>query len=167
MTKNTALPQSTQQIESLILSRIESIGLNSIAQITGIDSQDLYRTYKQDAQTCAKIFALLGLHVAYEDDVHQPQVIDPDARPYLDAPVIELESSALVFPYATRELKAMHAAAVKYWVPYTPERRQPTQKEIGIEIGEILGLPLQANSDPARKAISLASAIKPDSISDA
>ena len=57
----------------------------------------------------------------------------------------------IAFPYA-RELKAMHAAAMKYWADYTPDKRQPTQKEIGIEIGELLDLSLQSNNEPARKA---------------
>ncbi|KTC23172.1 hypothetical protein AO392_00215 [Pseudomonas putida] len=75
-------------------------------------------------------------------------------------------SAGITFPYATRELEAMCAVALKHWANYTPDKRQPTQKKIGIEIGESLGLERQANGDPARKAIVLATAIKPNLQSD-
>lgn len=71
-------------------------------------------------------------------------------------------SAGITFPYATKELEAMCAAALKHWANYTPDKRQPTQKKIGIELGELLGLELQANGEPARKAIVLATAIRPN-----
>ena len=78
-----------------------------------------------------------------------------------------LANSCVTFPYATKELETMRAVATKYWKGYTTDKRQPTQKEIGLEIGELLGLPRQASGDPARKAIVLAAAIKPDTLPDA
>ncbi|UBM26078.1 hypothetical protein K8374_03510 [Pseudomonas sp. p1(2021b)] len=71
-------------------------------------------------------------------------------------------SAGITFPYATKELEAMCAAALKHWANYTPDKRQPTQKKIGIELGELLGLERQANGEPARKAIVLATAIRPN-----
>lgn len=70
----------------------------------------------------------------------------------------------LVFPYSTRELEAMRDASLKYWANYTPDKRQPTQKAVGCEICELLGLPLQSNGEPARKAMTLATAIRPDTL---
>ncbi|MNF08266.1 hypothetical protein D3C80_2086430 [compost metagenome] len=61
----------------------------------------------------------------------------------------------------------MRAAAVKHWVSHSAEKRRPTQKEIGFELGEALGLPRQANGEPAREAKVLAVAIKPDNLLDA
>ncbi|MHB0765736.1 hypothetical protein ACYCFC_15355 [Stutzerimonas sp. NM35] len=79
---------------------------------------------------------------------------------------IPAQGTGLTFPYATKELEAMRAAMVKYWEGYTPEKRQPTQKSIALTLGELLDLPQQANGDAARKAIVLASAIKPDTLLD-
>lgn len=73
----------------------------------------------------------------------------------------------LAFPYTTKELAAMHAAACKHWAQYTPDKRQPTQKEVGYDLCELLGLPLQSTGDPARKAMILATAIRPDTLPDA
>lgn len=75
--------------------------------------------------------------------------------------------SGLTFPYATRELEAMRTVALKYWAPYTPDKRMPTQKEVGLELCTILNLQRQASGDPARKAIVLATAVRPDSLPDA
>ena len=36
-------------------------------------------------------------------------------------------TTALTFPYVTKELKAMHSAALKYWANHTSEKRNPTQ----------------------------------------
>lgn len=74
--------------------------------------------------------------------------------------------SGLTFPYATRELEAMRAVALQYWAPYTPDKRMPTQKEVGLELCTILNLQRQASGDPARKAIVLATAVRPDSLPD-
>lgn len=72
----------------------------------------------------------------------------------------------ITFPYATKDLEAMLAVAAKYWENYTADKRQPTQKEIALTLGELLGLPRQGNGDAARKAIVLASAIKPNALPD-
>ena len=69
-------------------------------------------------------------------------------------------ATGLTFPYATKELEAMRAAVAKYWEGYTPDKRQPTQKEISLWIGESLGLQRQASGDAARAAIVMAGAIK-------
>ena len=74
--------------------------------------------------------------------------------------------TGLVFPYATKELEAMRATVAEYWEGYTPEMRQPTQKAIAHTLGQKLNLPRQSNGDPARKAMSLASAIKPAGLPD-
>lgn len=75
--------------------------------------------------------------------------------------------TGLTFPYATKELEAMRAAVAQYWEGYTPDKRQPTQKAVAITLGELLKLPLQGNGEPARKAITLATAIRPDTLPDA
>ena len=79
----------------------------------------------------------------------------------------EATPTGLTFPYATKELEAMRTAALKYWADHAPDKRHPTQKEIGHELCELLRLPRQANNDPARKAIVLATAIRPDTLMDA
>lgn len=72
--------------------------------------------------------------------------------------------AGLFFPYSTKELEAMRAASLKYWANYTPDKRQPTQKAVGFELCELLGLPLQSTGEPARKAMILATAIRPDTL---
>lgn len=79
----------------------------------------------------------------------------------------EATATGLTFPYVTKDLEAMRAAVAMYWEGYTPDKSQPSQKAIGHTLGELLGLPPQANGDPARKAINLATAIKPDTLPDA
>jgi hypothetical protein len=79
----------------------------------------------------------------------------------------ETPATGFTFPYATKDLEAMRAAVAQYWEGYTTDKSQPTQKAIGHTLGELLGLPPQANGDPARKAINLAAAIKPDTLPDA
>lgn len=74
--------------------------------------------------------------------------------------VLPAAVQGLTFPYVTKELKAMRAAVAKYWESYTPDKRQPTQKEISLWIGESLGLQRQASGDAARAAIVMAGAIK-------
>lgn len=71
-------------------------------------------------------------------------------------------SIGLTFPYATKALEAMHAVALKHWAEYSPDKRQPSQVEIQLELCELLGLSLTKNGDPPRKAVELATAIKPD-----
>ena len=79
---------------------------------------------------------------------------------------MESQPKGLNFPYATKDLEAMRTVALKYWAPYTSEKRMPTQKEIGLELCTILDLPRQSSGDPARKAIVLATAVRPDSLPD-
>lgn len=74
--------------------------------------------------------------------------------------------AGITFPYTTVELEAMRAVALKHWAFYTHDKRQPTQKEVGYYLCEILGLKRQSNDSPARKAEILATAIRPDSIPD-
>lgn len=151
--------------EDLIRSRVESVGLNTITRVVGVDAPVLYGRYGNDIALIGRLLELLKLRVVGEELV----VTGPVDSPVTGGEDVPLAGSSsepgIAFPYATRELKAMHAAAMKYWADYTPDKRQPTQKEIGIEIGELLDLSLQSNNEPARKAIVLASAIKPDSIS--
>ncbi|MOA15979.1 hypothetical protein D3C78_1361680 [compost metagenome] len=87
-----------------------------------------------------------------------------EARPTELAPTPP--SNGLTFPYVTQQLEAMRTAVAKYWEGYTPDKRQPTQKAIGHTLGELLGLPPQRNGEPARKAMSLAAVIKPDTLPD-
>ncbi len=68
----------------------------------------------------------------------------------------------LVFPYSTPELEVMRDMAVKYWTSYNAETdRKPLQKQIGIEISEIMNWTLSGGSAPSRQATSLATAIQP------
>ncbi|MFI8736547.1 hypothetical protein ACIGKM_11600 [Ectopseudomonas toyotomiensis] len=78
-----------------------------------------------------------------------------------------ISCNGLTFPYATRELEAMHAAALKYWANHTPDKRQPTQKEVGYELCDLLGLARKDGGDLPRKAVVLAAAIRPDTLPDA
>lgn len=75
-------------------------------------------------------------------------------------------SAGLTFPYATKELAAMHSAVAKYWEDYTADKRQPKQKEIGIHISELLGLPITEGKELTRKAMTLAAVIKPVDLPD-
>ncbi len=79
----------------------------------------------------------------------------------------EIPATGLTFPYTTKELEAMRAAVAKYWEGYTPDKRQPTQVEIQLELCELLGLERMKNGDPPRKVKALAGAIKPDTLPDA
>ena len=94
-------------------------------------------------------------------------VVDGQEAPAKTAePQQEAPAGDLVFPYATRELEAMREAVRLHWEDYTPDKRQPTQKEIAYTLGELLGLPTQGDGTPARKAHTLAAAIKPDTLPD-
>jgi len=66
-------------------------------------------------------------------------------------------AGALTFPYATRALEAAQQATVKFWIDYDPER-PPLQKSVQSFIAE--------RGIPVRQAAELASAIKPDNVSD-
>ncbi|TNF82810.1 hypothetical protein FGE05_10900 [Pseudomonas sp. ICMP22404] len=71
-----------------------------------------------------------------------------------DAPI---DTGELTFPYTTRALSAAQQATVKFWIGYDPER-PPLQKSVQSFISE-QGIPI-------RQAAELASAIKPDNVSD-
>lgn len=104
----------------------------------------------------------LAAAIAEIERLRQQAVTAEHAKPNPEA-----SATCLTFPYATKELEAMRAAVAKYWEGYTTDKRQPTQKEVAIELGELLGLPLMKNRDPARKAVNLAAAIKPVDLPDA
>lgn len=70
----------------------------------------------------------------------------------------------LAFPYRTRELDALHAVAVRFWADYTPDKRRPKQIEVQMALCGLLDLPIK--NDPPRKAVELASAIRPDDLPD-
>ncbi|SDU20877.1 hypothetical protein SAMN05216296_2410 [Pseudomonas pohangensis] len=106
------------------------------------------------------------LSQALDDECYSRDIVEGGAAKEEQKQQPEASTCGLTFPYATRELAVMLAAARKYWADYTSDKRQPTQKEIGLDIGESLGLPRQSSGDPARKAIILAAAIKPDTIPD-
>lgn len=69
----------------------------------------------------------------------------------------ESGSDGVVFPYPTRALQAASLAAVRFWVEYDRDR-PPLQKTVQGFLTE--------QGIPARQAVELASAIKPDSMSD-
>lgn len=73
-------------------------------------------------------------------------------------------STGITFPYSTKGLEALRAVALKQWADYTPEKRQPTQKEIGYAICEALGVKYQKTNEPPRKAKELATIIRPDDL---
>ncbi|WP_092278017.1 hypothetical protein [Pseudomonas prosekii] len=73
--------------------------------------------------------------------------------PVIDDPLIE----SMTFPYATKALEAARQATLKFWIDYDPER-PPLQKSVQSFIAE--------RGIPARQAAELASAIKPDNVSD-
>ena len=75
------------------------------------------------------------------------------------------EQYALYDEYAKRHGLLMKTLLVLNVLYYAPSSM--TQKEICHELCELLRLPRQANNDPARKAIVLATAIRPDTLMDA
>lgn len=151
---------------ALIMSRVESVGLRAVASAVGESTPTSMVDCQRDVDRWCKILALLGLRVVREQDEYALRV-SPDISSSAVLDESKASYQGLAFPYATKELQVMCEAAEKFWAGYTPDKRQPTQKEIGITIGESLKLPRQASGDPARKAIILASAIKPDSTPDA
>lgn len=86
---------------------------------------------------------------------------DPQARE------LRTPATGLTFPYSTKMLEAMRATVAKYWESYTPDKRQPTQKEIQQELCRLLGIALDPYKQPSQKAIYLATAIKPDDLPSA
>lgn len=65
--------------------------------------------------------------------------------------------ASLTFPYTTKALEAAQQATIKFWTDYDPER-PPLQKSVQSYITE--------RGIPVRQAAELASAIKPDNVSD-
>lgn len=61
-----------QDFEPLVLSRIESIGLNAIAKVVGGDSKELRRSYEKDVKRGAELFGLLGLRVSHQSHRRSP-----------------------------------------------------------------------------------------------
>lgn len=69
----------------------------------------------------------------------------------------EVTPGAVTFPYATKALHAASAAASTFWVDYDPDR-PPLQKTVQSFLVE--------QGIPVRQAVEIASAIKPDSMSE-
>ncbi|MBF8739995.1 hypothetical protein [Pseudomonas guariconensis] len=126
--------------------------LSPVNALPGVSPNDAARDYDLEI---ARLNQVVGEQSA------RLQGLQERDRNALDRP------SGLTFPYATMELEAMRTVALKYWAPYTPDKRMPTQKEVGLELCTILNLQRQASGDPARKAIVLATAVRPDSLPDA
>jgi hypothetical protein len=73
-------------------------------------------------------------------------------------------TGGITFPYSTKGLEALRTVALKHWADYTPDKRQPTQKDIGYAICEEFGLNYQKGNEPPRKAKELATIIRPDDL---
>lgn len=71
-------------------------------------------------------------------------------------------NGGLVFPYSTPELKAMLDAVNIFWRNHTTDKRQPTQKEVGMKIMEHLGQGLPSSGEVPNKAKALATSIQPE-----
>lgn len=127
--------------------------LSSVNAMPGISFSDAGKDYE--------------FEIARLNQVVAEQSAQIQASQERDSNDVESPPHGLTFPYANRELEAMRAVALKYWAPYTPDKRMPTQKEVGLELCTILNLQRQATGDPARKAIVLATAVRPDSLPDA
>ena len=83
--KEDAPPSSSlRELEALMLSRVESVGLDSVAQAIGGSAGELFKSYKQDVKKWAELLGLLGLQVSHEPSGSSP------AQPYapLSAPAI-------------------------------------------------------------------------------
>lgn len=83
--KEDAPPSSSlREVEALMLSRVESVGLDSVAQAIGGSAGELFKSYKQDVKKWAELFGLLGLQVSHEQSGSSPA--QPNAP--LPAPAI-------------------------------------------------------------------------------
>lgn len=141
-----------------------------------LDGGRLLAVFGSNLQPLAPLEVTSDMPISNADHRYQCEIarlnqVIAEQSAQLQAPQVELNNSPrstseLVFPYATRELEAMRAVALQYWAPYSPDKRMPTQKEIGLELCEILDLQRQSSGDPARKAIVLATAIRPDTLPD-
>lgn len=145
-------------IRSLLSDKDELDGLRKRAEQAEGMAAALDRQLTEQAEAKRRNDEIFDEMARQLKELHEHQRAVPTPKPNLPG---------LSFPYPTKQLEAMLAAALKYWADYTPDKRQPTQKEIGLDIGEALGLPRQGSGDPARKAVALASAIKPDALPDA
>ncbi|MDP0925310.1 hypothetical protein, partial [Klebsiella pneumoniae] len=63
------------------------------------------------------------------------------------APELPQLSAGITFPYSTEGLEALRSVALKHWAGYTPDKRQPTQKEIGYAICEELEIAYQKTNE--------------------
>lgn len=94
-------------------------------------------------------------------DIHEIEddstlTIRPDAQ-IEEVQAFEITPGSISFPYTTKPLQAASLAASKFWTDYDPDR-PPLQKTVQSFIAE-RGIPI-------RQAAELASAIKPDNMSD-
>ncbi|MNJ44722.1 hypothetical protein D3C77_397870 [compost metagenome] len=81
----------------------------------------------------------------------------PVILPHQSLVTYEVTPGAVTFPYVTKALHAASAAASTFWVDYDPDR-PPLQKTVQSFLVE--------QGIPVRQAVELASAIKPDSMSE-
>lgn len=70
--ENAPSSSSLRELEALMLSRVESVGLNSVAQAMGGSADELFKSYKQDVKKWAELFGLLGLQVNHEPSGSSP-----------------------------------------------------------------------------------------------
>lgn len=126
--------------------------LDSVNTMSGTPFSDATREYE--------------LEIARLNQVVGDQSARLQALQERDSNEMESQPKGLNFPYATKDLEAMRTVALKYWAPYTSDKKMPTQKDIGLELCTILDLPRQSDGYPARKAIVLATAVRPNSLPD-
>jgi hypothetical protein len=109
-----------------------------------IDTEELAEQLEQQAHQNAAI-ELMARDEAKE--INTPQACDNEAL-----------AAGLTFSYPTKALEAAHAASLKFWRDFDPER-PPLQKQITAFMIE--------RGVPARQAAELAIAIKPDGLPSA
>lgn len=142
-------------------------------RVQGAEVESLRQQLEQErAARLADADAIKTLQAALEKESREVKELSAIVREQAEVirrvnTVLPAAVQGLTFPYATKELKAMRAAVAKYWESYTPDKRQPTQVEVQLELCELLGLERMKNGDPPRKAKELAGAIKPDTLPDA
>lgn len=151
-----------------------SAGLENMRQMLSHTPKE-FAAMQERAESAERLLAVLDqqlTHLAEEKRVSDKLSMElarqlSELSGQKPAASTETVVAGLAFPYATKELEAMRAAIAEHWEGYTLDKRQPTQKAVAFTLGELLRLPRQGNGDPARKAIVLASAIKPDTLPDA
>lgn len=157
--------------EQIMFLMMASTGVNKALERAGdavaIRAElDLERDHRQAAESRAEHAEAKLKELTLESESRVAEEARHHSKEIANQPQ-QVSATALVFPYATKELQAMLDAAVKYWAGYTSDKRQPTQNEVQIEICELLGLSIGKGSTPPRKTIALAGAIKPDSLPEA